>query len=97
MSSTVGERGRSDSEVIQVQGVPKATGKDTSEKHVDHVDHVPEVAGNLVYDENDEEPQLHFRTYFALLAMFLLNLVQTFALQGPPAVVWMILTSSQLH
>lgn len=42
---------------------------------------------NLVYDDNDEEPELHARTYFALAAMFLLNLVQVFALQGPPAVV----------
>ena len=42
---------------------------------------------NLVYDDVDEEPELHFRTYIALLSMFLLNLVQVFALQGPPAVV----------
>ena len=42
---------------------------------------------NLVYDDNEEEPELHARTYFALAAMFLLNLVQVFALQGPPAVV----------
>ena len=41
---------------------------------------------NLVYDA-DEEPELHARTYLALAAMFLLNLVQVFALQGPPAVV----------
>lgn len=42
---------------------------------------------NLVYDDNDTEPELHARTYVALSAMFLLNLVQVFALQGPPAVV----------
>jgi hypothetical protein len=42
---------------------------------------------NLVYDDLDEEPELHASTYLALAAMFFLNLVQVFALQGPPAVV----------
>jgi hypothetical protein len=39
-----------------------------------------------VYEE-DEEPELHAQTYFALAAMFLLNLVQVFGLLGPPTVV----------
>ena len=43
--------------------------------------------GNLVYDDVEEEPELHMRTYIALASMFLLNLVQVVALQGPPAVV----------
>lgn len=42
---------------------------------------------NLVYDDADEEPELHARTYIALISMFFLNLVQVVALQGPPAVV----------
>ena len=42
---------------------------------------------NLVYNDTEEEPELHARTYVALLAMFILNLVQVVALQGPPAVV----------
>jgi hypothetical protein len=42
---------------------------------------------NLVYDVVDEEPEIHARTYVAIAAMFLLNLVQVFALQGPPSVV----------
>lgn len=52
-----------------------------------HIERIPSPDVNLVYDDNDEEPELHARTYFALAAMFLLNLVQVFALQGPPAVV----------
>ena len=56
------------------------------EKHIEHA-LTPTKDANLVYDDNDEEPELHARTYFALLAMFFLNLVQVFALQGPPAVV----------
>ncbi len=55
------------------------------EKHLDRV--LTSSTGNLVYDNNEEEPEIHARTWFALLAMFLLNLVQVFALQGPPAVV----------
>lgn len=42
---------------------------------------------NLVYDHDDEEPEIHARTYLAVAAMFLLNTVQVVALQGPPAVV----------
>lgn len=37
--------------------------------------------------DTDEEPELHARTYLALAAMFLLNMVQVLALQGPPTVV----------
>lgn len=55
------------------------------EKRLDRV--VTSSTGNLVYDNNDEEPELHARTWFAIAAMFFLNLVQVFALQGPPAVV----------
>ncbi|OQV11091.1 hypothetical protein CLAIMM_14988 [Cladophialophora immunda] len=43
--------------------------------------------GNLIYDNNDEEPELHLRTYIALAAFFLLNFVQIVALQGPPSVL----------
>lgn len=39
---------------------------------------------NLIYEE-DEEPEFHAQTWFALAAMFCLNLVQVFALMGPPA------------
>ena len=42
---------------------------------------------NLAYDDVEEEPEIHMRTWIALASMFLLNLVQVFALQGPPAVV----------
>ena len=41
----------------------------------------------LDYDDDEHEPELHARTYVALLAMFLLNMVQVLALLGPPAVV----------
>ncbi|KAJ5740472.1 hypothetical protein N7493_000344 [Penicillium malachiteum] len=39
---------------------------------------------DLIY-EGEEEPEIHLRTYFALAAMFLLNMVQVFCLMGPPA------------
>ena len=44
--------------------------------------------GNLTYDLVSEEPEIHFRTYLATAAMFLLNLVQVVALQGPPIAVY---------
>lgn len=52
-----------------------------------HLERIVTSESNLVYDDVDEEPELHARTYIALAAMFLLNLVQVVALQGPPAVV----------
>jgi hypothetical protein len=53
----------------------------------DNSERIDTDRGTLVYDDVDEEPELHARTYLALLAMFLLNMVQVVALQGPPAVV----------
>lgn len=52
-----------------------------------HLEDFTDSHVDLVYDHDDEEPELHARTYVALAAMFLLNLVQVLALQGPPAVV----------
>lgn len=52
-----------------------------------HLETVLAPSTNLVYNHDDEEPELHARTYFAVAAMFLLNMVQVFALQGPPTVV----------
>ncbi|KAB5576271.1 putative siderophore iron transporter [Coniochaeta sp. 2T2.1] len=45
---------------------------------------------NLVYDNAEEEPQLHLRTYVAFVALIVLNYVQIIALQGPPAVLTFI-------
>lgn len=42
---------------------------------------------NLVYNDIEEEPEIHFRTYVAVAAMLILNYVQIIALQGPPVVV----------
>jgi hypothetical protein len=47
-----------------------------------------------VYNDDEEEPEIHARTYVALAAMFLLNLVQVVALQGPPAVVRLHLSTN---
>lgn len=50
----------------------------------DEADKMTKQSENLVYVDS-EEPELHASTYFALAAMFLLNLVQVFGLMGPPA------------
>ena len=52
-----------------------------------HLERASSPEKNLMYAEDDEEPEIHIRTYLAVAAMFLLNLVQVFALQGPPVVV----------
>jgi hypothetical protein len=63
----------------------KSTEKTESES--EHLENAVTLEDNLVYNAVDEEPEIHMRTWIALAAMFLLNLVQVFALQGPPAVV----------
>jgi hypothetical protein len=50
-------------------------------------DCLEDVGDNLVYQNDDEEPELHARTWIAVACLFMLNYVQVFALQGPPAVV----------
>lgn len=69
--------------------VPHANppGHEKTGQDVKHVECVSLASDNLEYDDINEEPELHARTYLALAAMFLLNMVQVFALQGPPAVV----------
>lgn len=46
-----------------------------------------DTKGDLTYDNEEEEPQFHWRTVVACVAMFMLNFVQVVALEGPPAVV----------
>ena len=55
-----------------------------SEKHLEHIDL---VQGAPVYDDAEHEPELHIRTWVALVAMCLFNYVVVFALLSPPAVV----------
>ena len=62
---------------------------ETSEKTLPEAQHMEKsvTEENLSYDDPEEEPEIHVRTWIALASMFFLNLAQVFALQGPPAVV----------
>lgn len=65
--------------------VSSVNGKhDAEEKYLERT-HA--LDGNLVYADEEQEPELHARTYVAVASMFLLNLVQLVALQGPPALL----------
>ncbi|KAJ9614360.1 hypothetical protein H2200_002496 [Cladophialophora chaetospira] len=55
-----------------------------SEQQLEHVD---VVQGALAYDDAEHEPELHIRTWVALVAMCLFNYVVVFALLSPPAVI----------
>lgn len=78
---------------FQFSGVNMSTKAATDEYHEKasteerQPEQISSSVADLVYDDDDEEPEFHARTWVALLAMFFLNLVQVFALQGPPAVV----------
>lgn len=63
---------------------PLAEKKSDEEQHMEHV---KPASINFEYNDDEEEPEIHARTYVALAAMIILNLVQVVALQGPPAVV----------
>lgn len=70
--------------------VQQQTQVSPSEKTLEDSEHLEMTANetsNLAYSQDDEEPELHARTYFAVAAMFVLNMVQVLALQGPPTVV----------
>ena len=79
------------SEVSEAGDKPTAEGMKTppiQDEKVDVTRVEPTAASfNIEYYDDEHEPELHARTYVALLAMFLLNMVQVLALQGPPAVV----------
>ena len=51
-----------------------------------------QTSGDYQYEDADTEPELHARTWFAVLALFFLNYVQVFALTGPPAIVCCIIS-----
>lgn len=46
-----------------------------------------DALGNLVYANDEEEPELHFRTWIALASVGLVLCGQGIAFQGPPTVV----------
>ena len=71
---------------VDEKSLPTEVEKSSTPHTAQREDDIPEDH-NLVYDDVEEEPEIHMRTYVALASMFLLNLVQVFALQGPPAVV----------
>lgn len=49
--------------------------------------HVEKVDGNLHYDNEEEEPELHFRTYIAVGSVIVFTFAGLWSLQGPPSVV----------
>lgn len=58
------------------------------EKHLAKTAHVEDAISPRDIDsefQDEDGPEFHGRTWFALAAMFMLNLVQVFGLLGPPA------------
>ena len=52
-----------------------------------HLEHDDSAKEDLVYDDEEHEPQLRLRTWAALAAMWLFNYVNTLTLLSPPVVV----------
>ena len=87
------------SETNEINSVLPSTGRkhlpgvDTSAKLPVDVLHVEDRSlhtddlGNIVYTNEEEEPELRLRTWIALMSIYLLLGGQGLAFQGPPAVV----------
>ncbi|KEF52549.1 uncharacterized protein A1O9_11391 [Exophiala aquamarina CBS 119918] len=77
-----------DADLINVEHNPKSSSiEEKGQPGSDHLERVVHNDQNLHYDEVDQEPELHARTWLALTAMMLLNMVQVVALTGPPVVL----------
>ncbi len=59
----------------------------TTANHLENADTAPGNSGNLVYAHEDEEPEIHIRTWIAYASMVILIFVQSLSLQAPPSVV----------
>ena len=63
----------------------------TNEKDLSHESHVKCIntsTDDFIYDNIDEELELHARTYVAVGAVVIIYFIKVIALQGPPAVVY---------
>lgn len=84
--------------MMESLSITNSVDPDKTEQEVNHIEFTSPSKAN---ESADEEPKLHARTYFALGAMFMLNMVQTLALQSPPVVVRTIMklyfTESKAH
>ena len=88
MSEKAGPTTETGEDLINAEQTPNiSSGDEKSQPRSTHLEQVVSNDQNLHYDEVDEEPELHARTWLALAAMMLLNMVQVVALTGPPAVV----------
>jgi hypothetical protein len=58
----------------------------TPAAHVEELNSTTDL-GNLVYANEEEEPELHFPTYIALVSIYVLLAGQGLALQGPSSKV----------
>lgn len=56
-----------------------------SDQHAEHVGTTSD--GNLHYENDEEEPDIHLRTYVAVGSVIVFTFAGLLSLQGPPAVV----------
>jgi hypothetical protein len=56
------------------------------EAEATHLEHAERVT-TLAYSDHEHEPELHWRTWLALISMCILQFVQLSALLGPPSAV----------
>ena len=77
---------------------PKNATSVDNEKVIEQHEHIPGSGEkSLVYADDDQEPELHVRTWIAVAAMIVLNFVILVALQGPPTGVSTGLSKAPPH
>lgn len=74
-------------DVIQMSNIEQKLDLSAQPTHVEDGNPDSSLPGNLVYVQEDEEPEIHIRTWVAYGSMLLLIYCQNMCLQGPPSVV----------
>lgn len=92
MASNIENTQQQPSKEAAISDVPQQTSPINKEEFAAQEKHLEDASDkstneNLVYNDDEEEPEIRARTWIALAALWLLNYVQVVALQGPPAVV----------
>lgn len=62
-------------------------GSTIAANHLENTDTVSAIPSNLLYANEDEEPEIHITTWIAYASMVVLIFVQSMSLQAPPSVV----------
>lgn len=86
-ATTTPHAGSNNEEPYTQDPVGSAHGDEKTLETVQIEDATHDQEGNLIYGELDVEPEIHWRTWMAFLAIWLVNFTFSQTTAGPPTVV----------